>query len=178
MRSKEEIEEARIKKLEKKEERRLNKLDRKRRHRLAIGTCLFNDHTYSTIDLDIDQDTSIEWGGLDYVVPDIPYEVTGWWPFKARTFKRIFIKDKHYNIDWLEGNPVAVSITSAHETAEHKYILPSTFKAMLLEKGQANMFMSMKKKNKLPISAKWIILIVIIVIAILFILLFSGVFHV
>lgn len=146
------------------EERRAEKKFRKGRHRLAMATVYHPDHTYTTQVIDLNRNPeSIEVEGKSYNIPEIPLRVHGWWPFKARSFTRALFKDEYYAIDWQEGNPVPLSLVGAHESAEHKMILPSTFAGMLRESMYSNMLLSMKKKNAIGLDNKVLIIILAVV---------------
>lgn len=148
---------------EEKEQEREARQYRKAKHRIAAGMVLFKDRTYIAVPIDIDKDKTVTVDGFEYQVPDIPYYLKKWWPFKARTFKRLLFPDEHYSIIWNELNWRAIDITWAQENAEHKNIMPSSWGGLLRETGFAQSVNSMKAKNKLAIDRKWIVLIVIVV---------------
>jgi hypothetical protein len=157
----------------KKEEAKAERHDRKSKHRMAMAMLLYKDRTFEAKEIDVDKERTVFFQGIGYTVPDIPYNMTKWWPFKARTYKRIIFPDQHYNIVWNEGEPQAIDITWAHMTAEHKNIMPSSWGGLIKETLFAQSVNSMKAKNKLHLDRKWVIVIVAVV-AIVAVLIILG----
>lgn len=133
----------------------------KGRHDLAMVTILFKDRTYIMRQVDLTTTRELEVDGTVYRMPTSPYRLTGsYWPFKARSMARAIFKDHHYNVDFMEGDPEAVTVGKAHQLAEHRYILPSSFTAMLNERGNDKMIRSMNKKNAMGIGGGKLVLLV------------------
>jgi hypothetical protein len=145
-------------------------------HDLVMCTVYFEDRTYLTRQFDLKTGKkTIEIEGNTYNLPTFPCRTRGFWPFKPRNLMAYILPDKHYAVDWMEGNPEPISIVSAHSTASKTNILPSTFSSMVRENMNMQMLASLRKKANFSMDSKKLILILVLVgVAAFIVLKFGG----
>jgi hypothetical protein len=134
---------------------------KKKRHSIALGIVLHDDHTMSTREIDLtDNPKEIIICSKNYNIPDVPYRLRGWWPFRARTWKRKLFSDEHSIIVWKDGYPESMDCASALKDAPHQNILPTSLGGLIGEGMMARSLMSMRSKNKMGMDRNTLLIII------------------
>lgn len=132
---------------------------RKKRLKLCHVTVYFPDHSCLHREVDLTRDT--EWVDIDgqsYKVKLPAQPQKGWWPFKPRTLKRLFVPDEHYSLDYAFGCATPLDIAAQIEAAEYRDMTPAKLKAMVPEQMFKESIMSMKKRGKVELNYKVIMI--------------------